>query len=301
MSKKNKRRGDGDPEEFGSPFDAQDESSPRSNEDVQQEEFGFVLPETQIRALSLIDDLLRMTPRADARFQYLLLLRHQISTDEQQMDEAKELIQQYEEAYNKLTAPANRIGVFLGMPEEGIANVVLGDSEFYANADPKLDLANLKVGTRVTLNEAYALLKDLGYSQSGPIVKVGDVLDGGRLRVSMDAQGMSSRIVHRSADLMNEAVKTGSEVRMDPTFRVAVEHFPAQETRDFFMEEVPPITWEQVGGQEDAIALIRDTIELPLLYPQIFERFEKKPLKGILLFGPPGCGKTLIGKATAYN
>jgi len=291
------------PDEFGSPFDPEDEQ-PRttpSPEDVEREEFGFELPETHIRALSLLDELLRMTQRTDPRFQRLLLLRHQIATDEQQFQEAQELMQQYEDAYNKLTSPANRIAVFLGTPEEGIANLALGDSEFYANADPKLDISKLKVGARVTVNDAYAVLKDLGYSTSGAVVKVADVLEDGRLRVSMDAQGNSGRVVQRSSDLADLPIKPGAEVRMDPAFRVALEHFPQQDTRDFYMEEVPPITWEQVGGQEEAIALIRDTIELPLLYPQLFERFQKRPLKGILLFGPPGCGKTLIGKATAYN
>nr|MDQ2731042.1 AAA family ATPase [Armatimonadota bacterium] len=300
--KDRKRRGSG-PDDSGSPFDPEDEFEPAAaeSEDIQREEFGFALPETQIRALSLIDDLLRLTPRSDPRFQRLLLLRHQVSTDEKQFEEAQELMQQYEEAYTKLTAPANRIAVFLGTPEEGIANVALGDTEFYTNADPKLDLSTFKVGTRVTVNEAYAVLKDLGYNSSGSIVKIAEVLEEGRLRVSMDSQGMSSRIVQRSTDLESQTIKMGAEVRMDPTFRVAVEHFPAQQTRDFFMEEVPPLPWDAVGGQEEAIALIRDTIELPLLYPEIFDRFEKRPLKGILLFGPPGCGKTLIGKATAYN
>ena len=297
------RRSSGDAEGRGSPFDPEDEfrHEASASDDLEQEEFGFTLPETQIRALSMIDELLRMTPRSDPRFQILLVLRRQVVTDEKQIGEAQELIQQYEEAYNKLTSPANRIGVYLGSPDESIANVALGDTEFYANADPKLDLAKVKIGARVTLNDAYALLKDLGYSTSGPVVKVAEVLDGGRLRVAMDSQGMSSRVVLSSSDLQQAAIKPGSEVRMDPSYRVAVEHFPQQDVRDYFMEEVPPISWDQVGGQEEAIALIRDTIELPLLYPKLFERFEKRPLKGILLFGPPGCGKTLIGRATAYN
>ena len=88
---------------------------------------------------------------------------------------------------------------------------------------------------------------------------------------------------------------------MEPTGKLAVEHFPKAESRDFFLEEVPIIPWEKVGGQDEVIEIIRDAIELPLLYPELYERFGKRPLKGILLYGPPGCGKTLIGKATAYN
>src|SRR5207249_10835528 len=141
----------------------------------------------------------------------------------------------------------------------------------------------------------------LGYHRSGPVVKIAELLDEVRLRVSMDAQGLSGRVVVRSSDLLETPLKAGDEVRMEPNIRVALEHFAQKDVRDYYLEEVPEIPWEQVGGQEDAIRVIRDTIEMPLLYPELYERFEKKPLKGILLFGPPGCGKTLIGKATAYN
>ena len=93
----------------------------------------------------------------------------------------------------------------------------------------------------------------------------------------------------------------GDEVRLEPTGKLAVEHFPKSESRDFFLEEVPVIPWDKVGGQDEVIEVIRDAIELPLLHPELYAKFGKRPLKGILLYGPPGCGKTLIGKATAYN
>src|SRR5207302_681411 len=127
--------------------------------------------------------------------------------------------------------------------------------------DPKVPVDDLKVGSRVKLNEAYAVVGDLGYWQGGPVVKVAEVLDDGRLRVSMDATGQSGRVVGRGHDLVETELKTGDEVRMEPNFRVALEHFPQQEVRDYYLEEVPEIPWEQVGGQEEAIRVIRDTIE----------------------------------------
>jgi len=262
----------------------------------------FELPETQIRALAILEEIMRIAPRDDLRLRQLLrLLQHQLEVDEQQMQEAMQAIQEYEEAYQKLTSPANRIGVFLGQPDEGVAMVALGDSEYYANIDPKLENPDFKVGTRVKVNEAFAVIGDLGYHPAGPIVKVQEVLEGDRLRVGSDPQGMTSRIVFRSTDLSEVLIKPGDEVRLEPNYKVAIEHIPHQEVRDYYFEEVPPLEWSQIGGQEEAIRLIRETIELPLLHPEVFQRFEKQPLKGILLYGPPGCGKTLIGKATAYN
>ena len=266
------------------------------------EEYAFEPPETQLRALSVLEEIMRIAPRTDLRLiQLLRLLKHQLEVDERQMQEAIQAIQEYEEAYQKLTAPANRIGVFLDQPEEGVAIIALGESEYFANIDPKLENPRFRVGTRVKVNEAFAVIGNLGYQPAGPIVKVQEVLDDKRLRVANDPQGMSSRIVFRSDDLIGQPIKPGDEVRLEPNYKVATEHIAHQEVRDYYFEEVPPIEWSQIGGQEEAIHLIRETIELPLLYPEVFKRFDKQPLKGILLYGPPGCGKTLIGKATAYN
>src|SRR5579871_3206053 len=281
-------------------------------------------PEMQLRAMWLLDEIIRMTPRNDVRLGYLMALREQIETDEAMMEEAKKVIAEFEEAYTKLTSPANRIGVFLGkiepekkpkprrtfgmreepQPEEkpGLTvRIALGDQEYIANVDPKLENPEFKVGTQVKVNEAFAVIGDLGYAEGGPIVKISETLEDGRLRVSMDSQGMQSRVVYRGEALKEEPLKAGSEVRMEPNFKVALEHFAAKETSDYYLEEVPVLPWSMIGGQDEAISVIKDAIELPLIHPELFARFGKRPLKGILLYGPPGCGKTLIGKATAYN
>ncbi len=260
------------------------------------------LLETRVRALTLLDEILyRVRPKDPDLLRQLRLLRHQLQVDEKQFEEAQQALQEFEEIYQKLTSPANRICTYLGPAGDDTVHIALGDGEYLANHDPKVDVSGFRVGTRVKVNDAYTVLGDLGLPPAGPIVRVQEVLDGGRLRVSSDAQGLQTRVVLRSPELEHVPLKQGDEVRMEPNFRVALEHFPRTDTRDYYLEEVPEIPWSAVGGQEEAIKLIRDTIELPLLHPELFKRFDKKPLKGVLLYGPPGCGKTLIGKATAYN
>jgi len=275
-----------------------DRETPRNLEDEDRP-----LYETSIRALSVVDELLSMTSPSDQKYQYLLLLRHQLEVDERQMQEAQKVIAEYDEAYTKLTSPANRIATFIGnIDDEDTVMIALGDQEFIANVDPKIDQTKaIEPGDRVRVNDAYAVLKGMGPHPAGQIVKIAEVLGDGRLRVSVDSQGMNSRVVGRAERLSEAPLKTGDEVRMDPTYKLALEHFAAKENRDFFLETVPEIPWSKVGGQDEVITVIRDAIELPLVYPELYEKFGKRPLKGILLYGPPGCGKTLIGNATAYN
>ncbi|WP_395142626.1 AAA family ATPase [Armatimonas sp.] len=258
--------------------------------------------EMQLRAVGLVDELLAMTAPSDPKYQYLMLLRHQLETDERQMRDAQEVLEQFEDAYAKLTETASKIGMYLG-PLENSKKVFLavGDGEYVGNVDPKLATDEMTIGDRVVINDAFAVVQVLPPHMAGPLVKVGEVLGDGRVRVGGDAQGQNSRIVGLGEALQFADMKAGDEVRLEPTGKLAMEHFPKAESKDFFLEEVPQVPWEKIGGQDEVIEIIRDAIEKPLLYPELYERFGKRPLKGILLYGPPGCGKTLIGKATAYN
>jgi proteasome-associated ATPase len=260
-------------------------------------------PQDETMARKLLGRLTESIPSGDAK---LTMLVGELGNELTRI-EARELAQEqqlaeFEAAYEKLTSPANRIAVLLAKRDDDTALLALGETEYVAQIDPSLlKSSDLVIGARVMINEGYAVVGILPPHSGGGIGKVADLLGEDRLKIGNDQPGSATRIVWRGSDLLGVVVKKGDEVRIEPTGKVAVELFGQQDARDYFLEEVPQTPWSNIGGQDEAIKMIRETIELPLLHPELFAKFEKKPIKGVLLYGPPGCGKTLIGKAIAYN
>jgi proteasome-associated ATPase len=205
------------------------------------------------------------------------------------------------QAYEKLTAPANRVATFLRPAGEGRAVVVLGDAEYVVELDPALSDVTLGAGDRVRLNEAYAIVGLADPHAAGAMAKVAEQLEDGRIRLADGPEGQDVRIVGCAERLAGAGIKPGDSVLLDPTGRFAIEHFPRTAGKDYFIESVPDMPWENIGGQAAAIAAIREVVEQPMLHPELFRKYGKTPAKGVLLYGPPGCGKTMVGKAIAYN
>jgi proteasome-associated ATPase len=252
-------------------------------------------------SLSMLSRIEEQIPQDNVRLKtYVQALKEQLESQNRLWESKEEELSQFREAYEKLTQPANRIGVYL-KPFENNAVILLGDTEYVVTIDPSVKPDTLSLGTRVRLNEGYAIIGLAPEIMTGALVKVAENINDGRIRIGSETPGGESRIIFRGDNLKKKKIKQGDEVRLDTSGRIAVEHIEKKDSRDYFLENIQPVEWSQVGGQDNAIQLIKETIEMPLLNKDLYAKFGKKSVKGVLLYGPPGCGKTLIGKATAYN
>ena len=264
---------------------------------------GGLLPREELDRLSALQltDLIvgKLPPRHPAILD-MVYLRERIASIEETNEEARQAIEKMDAIIEKLRSPAFRVGTLLTPIQPDQAHVCVGGTDYVCRVDPQVPLSSLQVGQRVLLNEAFAVVQGLGFDRNGPIVRIDELLSDGRLRIGQES-GLMPLVLQRSALLSKEKLKPGMDIRLDVNQRVALEVIGIGKRVERSLENVTELPWSSIGGQEEAVQAIRDTIELPFLHRDLFKRFEHTVPKGFLLYGPPGCGKTLLGKATAYN
>jgi len=262
-----------------------------------------ILPEGELEKLStlqLVDIISHKLVMQGAMPSDMTLLRRRVEEMEELQDQARAAVEKLSEAVDKLRAPALRLGTLLQKLAKARALVCVNGTDYVCSVDPSLPEVSLETGTRVLLNEAFAVTDAFGFDKNGPVVRIVELLSDGRIRVGTET-GISDGVVIRSSLLAKEKLKPGLDLRLDTNQRVAVEVLGTSKRLDRILSRVEPILWTSVGGQQEAVQAIRDSIELPFLHAHLFKRFNHPVPKGFLLYGPPGCGKTLLGKATAHN
>ena len=215
------------------------------------------------------------------------------------LQDAKEQLEHLKEKVEQLSAPPNNYGAFLQSNEDSTIDIDLGGKKMRVNVDPDINVDTLQKGQEVIVNGVFNVVGAKAFDQQGEVVKVKEMLDEQRVIVSLRAD--EERVVEISDWVKKETLKFGDNVRLNHTTGMVMEKLHKVDIEDLLLEEVPDIKYADIGGLDEQIESIRDAIEMPYLYPGEFEAFNLTPPKGILLYGPPGCGKTLIAKAVANS
>ncbi len=216
------------------------------------------------------------------------------------LQQAKEHIAALREEVDKLTQPPSAYGTFLGANEDGTVDVFSGGRKMRVAVHPEIETFELLRGQEVVLNESLNVVLARHGEDAGEVVTLKEVLEDGR-RAIVYARADEERVVELADNLLDVHLRSGDSVLMETRSQLLVEKLPRPEVEELVLEEVPDITYADVGGLDSQIEAIMDAVELPYLHRALFSEYKLPAPKGILLYGPPGCGKTLIAKAVANS
>ena len=251
----------------------------------------------QTHIIELIDQILNETQDHPQLQEKIFDLRDALFQAQQSAQQYALKINALEESLEKLKSPAHRIGTILGQGENDLVRLVSGGTEYQAEVVPELtENEGLKIGDQVALNEGFVAIARLPFPIQGPLAKISGKLADGQWLVQA-ATGNTETIVLASDDLNEAELKEGEEIFLDSNQRVILGKLAKRESRTLIEDDYDQVEWSQVGGQEKVKDEVRKVLEYPLLHKEILSQMEYQTPKGFLFYGPPGCGKTLIGKA----
>jgi len=251
----------------------------------------------QPHIIELIDQLLGETADNPKLQEKIFDLRDALFQAQQVSQQHALKIKNLEETVAKLKSPAHRIGTVLGLGEGGLYRLVVGGTEYQAAVSPEiLEEGTLQPGDQVALNEGFVAIAKLPKPEQGPIARITTRLTDGQWLVTGQAAN-SETLASNHPDLETETLKVGDEVILDPNQRVILARLPKRKSGVVIEDDLAQIDWSKVGGQSKVIEEVRKVIEYPILHKNILKTMEYQLPKGFLFYGPPGCGKTLIGRA----